>query len=130
MEKHRKHTRVIKFLSEKNGIVVKVLTQYARKYADVIESMPNVKSYETLKILDKDRYNFINTVDIRKEYFDADWQTDFVLYYNDGSIGIRELVLYDYLYKRSTIEQLEMSRRYWMSTDISDWKVVVIKGEK
>lgn len=130
MEKHRKHTRVIKFLSEKNGIVVKVLTQYARKYADVIESMPNVKSYETLKILDKDRYNFINTVDIRKEYFDADWQTDFVLYYNDGSIGIRELVLYDYLYKRSTIEQLEMSRRYWMSTDIRDWKVVVIKGEK
>lgn len=130
MEKHRKHTRVIKFLSEKNGIVVKVLTQYARKYADVIESMPNVKSYETLKILDKDRYNFINTVDIRKEYFDADWQTDFVLYYNDGSIGIRELVLYDFLYKRSTIEQLEMSRRYWMSTDIRDWKVVVIKGEK
>nr|WP_304057508.1 hypothetical protein [Enterocloster clostridioformis] len=42
--------------------------------------------------MDRERYQFVSPVDIRKDYFDVEWATDFVLHLADGSVGIREVV--------------------------------------
>ena len=81
-------------------------------------------------VLDPDKYPFINTIGIRKEYFDTQWTSDFVIHFTDGRTGIRELTNKDGLSKRAAIEKLEFSRRYWSTTKVAEWKIVVMeKGE-
>ena len=101
------------------------------EYARILEQEPEVVSYETCQALDMERYQFINPVDIRKDYFDVEWATDFVLHFEDGSIGIREVATEATLAKRATIEKLEFSRRYWsVSESVRDWKIIIMeKGE-
>jgi hypothetical protein len=129
MEKFKTKCRRIKFMSQKNEAVVCVYTQSAKKYAKYLEDDSEVIRYETLKELDPDRYAYINPVDIRKEYFESNWISDFVLHYDNGQISIREIVKKNSLFKRSTIEKLEFSRRYWMGLNIRDWKIVIVEGD-
>nr|WP_236946070.1 hypothetical protein [Enterocloster clostridioformis] len=78
--------------------------------------------------MDRERYQFVSPVDIRKDYFDVEWATDFVLHLADGSVGIREVVSEAMLSKRANIEKLEFSRRYCSgSKSVKDWKVVLIE---
>ena len=57
-----------------------------------------------------------------------EWATDFVIYYADGSMGIREIVTETMLAKRANIEKLEFSRRYWsVSESVKDWKIVIME---
>ena len=120
MEKVGTKRRDIHFRSDKNGIVVCVHSREAREYA----------SYEAGTVLDPDKYPFINTIGIRKEYFDTQWTSDFVIHFTDGRTGIRELTNKDGLSKRAAIEKLEFSRRYWSTTKVAEWKIVVMeKGE-
>ena len=72
------------------------------------------------------KYVYVNPIDIRKEYFEISWTTDFLLHYVDGSVGIREMVIKSKLSKRSEIEKLEFSRRYWSASDVLDWKIVIV----
>ena len=41
-------------------------------------------------------------------------------------MGIREVVSVAQLVKKSAIQKLELSRRYWKQLDVDDWKIVVI----
>lgn len=129
MEKASTKTRTIKFQSKKNNCVMKVHTKGARDYSCYLEKENRVERYDSLKILDQHMYVHINPIDIRKSYFDISWLTDFVLYYCDGSIGIRELVNLESLFKRATIEKLEFSRRYWAQLKVEDWKIVIKRGD-
>ena len=51
--------------------------------------------------------------------------TDFVIRYVDDSIGVREIVDSQNLYKLSTIERMELSRRYWKIMGITNWKIAI-----
>ena len=120
--------RDISFRSEKNQKVVCVHSREAREYARILESEPEILSYEVCFKLDRERYQFVSTVDIRKDYFDVEWATDFVLHFADGSIGIREIVTEAMLSKRANVEKLEFSRRYWSSSEsVKDWKIVIME---
>lgn len=128
MDKSGGKRRDITFRSEKNGKVICVHSREAREYARILESDDMVVSYEACQSLDRERYQFVNPVDIRKDYFEVGWATDFVLHFADGSIGIREIVTDSMLSKRSNIEKLEFSRRYWsVSESVRDWKIVIME---
>ena len=129
MEKAKAKCRDITFFSEKNQAMVCVHNRRAREYAGAIERDPEIAAYQACVPLDAAQYQYVSPVDIRKEYFDTEWATDFLLRYADGSIGIRELAMKDELSKRAAIEKLEFSRRYWTAQIIRDWKLVVIGGE-
>lgn len=128
MDKVGKKCRDISFRSEKNQKVVCVHSREAREYARILESEPEILSYEVCFKLDRERYQFVSTVDIRKDYFDVEWATDFVLHFADGSIGIREIATEAMLSKRANVEKLEFSRRYWSSSEsVKDWKIVIME---
>ena len=71
MEKAGTKRRDIHFKSDKNGIVVCVHSREAREYARYLEASADVASYEAGTVLDPDKYPFINTIGIRKEYLDV-----------------------------------------------------------
>lgn len=120
--------RDINFRSVKNQKVVCVHSREAREYARILESDELVISYEACYKLDMERYQFVSPLDIRKDYFDVAWATDFVLHYADGSIGIREIVTEAMLEKRANVEKLEFSRRYWSGSEsVKDWKIVLME---
>lgn len=128
MDKVGKKCRDINFRSEKNQKVMCVHSREAREYARILESDELVVIYEACYKLDKERYQFVSPVDIRKDYFDVEWATDFVLHFADGSIGIREIATEAMLAKRANIEKLEFSRRYWSGSEsVRDWKIVLME---
>ena len=130
MEKLNLKCRKIKFLSKKNQMVVTVNSKHAKQYAFVLEEKKEVESYEVAKELDMVVCQQIDPIDIRKEYFSTEWTSDFVIHFVDGTTGIRELADESSLFKRSTIEKLEFSRRYWELLKIDNWKLVIVKEEK
>lgn len=68
------------------------------------------------------------SVDIRKNYFDIEWATDFVLHFADGSTGIREIATETMLSKRVNFEKLVFFCRYWsVAESVRDWKIVIIE---
>ena len=60
------------------------------------------------------------------ECFGIAWASDFWIENADGTTGIREVVSVAQLVKKSAIQKLELSRRYWKQLDVDDWKIVVI----
>lgn len=92
MDKAGGKRRDISFRSDKNGKVVCVHSRESREYARILETEKLVVSYETCHLLDKERYQFVSPLDIRKDYFEIEWATDFVIHYADGTMGIREIV--------------------------------------
>ena len=124
MEKANQKRRDTKFFSGKNQTVVCVHTVEARVYTQYLEILGRVERYETNPPLELAQFPHLNTLDIRPEYFSLDWISDFRVYYDDGTAGIREIVREQQLKKRSVIEQLELSRRYWQAVGTHDWKIV------
>jgi len=127
MEKKKKKNRIIKFLSKKNNCMIVVHNREAKKYAKMLEDNPEVTKYESLIELDTHQYEHINSIDIRKEYFETEWLSDFLVYYENGEKEIRELIRYDALFKQATVEKLEFSHRYWSNTTVSNWKIIILK---
>lgn len=130
MERPGVRRRDIYFRSEKNDKTLCVHMENARAYARLLEQDESVSSYAVGVVLDVGKFPFVSRIDIRKEYFTGDWASDFVIRYADGSIGVREFVTEEMLAKRSVIEKLELSRRYWSISKASNWKIVLIeRGE-
>lgn len=127
MDKAKSKSRDIEFYSEKNKKRICVHSREAKQYAERLEMAPNVLSYSACVELDEKRYQYVNPIDIRQDYFKVKWTSDFMLHYHDGSIGIREVVLKDDLMKRACVEKLEFSRRYWACLSVKDWKVVIVE---
>lgn len=119
-------TRDIHFFSQKNQKMMCVHSRQARDYAKQLEEMGNVKSYETCVPLDMGRFIHVQPVDIRPDYLQKEWTTDFLLEDRDGHKSVREVVLASSLKKRAMVERLELSRRYWATMNIKDWNVVLV----
>ena len=130
MNKAKAKYRDIHFRSEKNNKVMGVHSGPDRAYAKELEKDDQVLSYETGVALDPERYTYVNPLDIRKDYFKVEWASDFVVHFENGTVGVRELVQVEGLTKRAEMEKLEFSRRYWSVENVASWKVVIMeKGE-
>lgn len=130
MDKLKEKYRDIQFFSKKNGRTVSVHSRDARLYAGTLEDSPNVSDYECCVPLEGTHLEDVGTTGIRQEYLRTDWATDFLVDFSDGSRGIREAVRLEDLVKRSMVEKLELSRRYWKRMDVTDWKIVIVdKGD-
>jgi len=129
VEKIGTKTRDINFFSQKNAAMFCVHNKFARDYAKFLEDCPEVDCFEAGVPLERDRYQNIDTLGIRKAYFEIDWTSDFYIRFFDGHSAIRELVTAEKLRKLAEVEKLEFSRRYWMAMGVSDWRVVVVNLE-
>lgn len=129
MEKAGKKTRDIKFYSKKNHALVVVHSKEARAYTKYLESMEQVSSYVAGKAIDRIQLQMVSKVDIRGDYFKQQWESDFYIIFDDGTIAVRELAVKDTFTKRADVEKLELSRRYWNSIGVADWKIVWIGGK-
>lgn len=125
MEKAGIRTRDIQFYSEKNRQMVCVHSRRARDFAKRLEQQPWVSSYETCVPLMLDKFQHVNPVDIRREYLQLPWTTDFLIHTADGRSAVREFADVKDFVKKAAIEKLELSRRYWAVLDVADWKLVV-----
>ena len=125
MERTGERTRDIRFFSAKNNDIVCLHSKWARDYAKWLETQPCVQNYEAGCPMDADIMGRISRAGIRTDYLQAGWATDFVLQYADGHKGVRELVQQQQLKKKAYVERLELSRRYWATTD-TEWMVVIV----
>jgi len=128
MQKTGEKVRDIQFLSKKNQALVVVHSEEARAFTRYLEEMEDVVSYQVSVPWIEEKLRLIQKVDIRSEFFNQSWTTDFYLTYVNGSKAVREVVRSKMLDKRATVEKLELSRRYWASFGIHDWKIVVMEG--
>lgn len=122
MRKSNKKSRKFRFYSEKNKKMVEVYDERALNYAQSFEENSEIASYEACVQLDMSRYVNVNRVDIRKEYFETQWESDFLIRFTDGTSKVIELITRRELEKRSFIEKLDFSVRYWRALDI-EWAV-------
>ncbi len=128
MDRAGRRVRDITFYSNKNGALTLVHSEEARAYTRYLEERPEVASYEACKALDPNRLNGLQKTDIRGEYFSQQWTSDFYIGFTDGTTAVREIVRADALTRRAEIEKLELSRRYWASLGIVNWKIVITGG--
>lgn len=126
MDKTESKYRDIQFYSEKNKSLMSVHSKDAKAYADLLEASPHVVKYKCILPLDPGFMEEISRLGIRPECFGIAWASDFWIENADGTTGIREVVSVAQLVKKSAIQKLELSRRYWKQLDVDDWKIVVI----
>ena len=129
MDKSGQKTRDIKFYSKKNEAMVIVHSKEARAYTKYLEDMEHVSSYVAGKGIDPVRLQMISKLDIRGDYFKQDWESDFYVLFDDGTVAVRELTTAEALSKRAEIEKLELSRRYWNSVGVTNWKIIWMGGK-
>lgn len=127
MRNQKSKTQSVKFMSRKNGKVVTVFSEPAKRYAQKLEDDPNVKSYEVNIPLDNWQQT-ISRVGLRKEYMDVEWTSDFLIIFQDDSVGIRELTPERCFVKAAEMEKLEISRRYWKAGHVANWMIVATEG--
>lgn len=123
MNKNRKNIRDISFMSKKNGRVIMVHSVIAREVARLLEIDERVDHYDTDVPLEKVAEK-IDATGIRDAYLTIGWKTDFMIYLIDERIVIVEVETRENLEKKASIEQLEISRRYWKG-QADDWKIVM-----
>lgn len=122
MTKAGNKTRDLSFMSAKNGRTMTVHTEQAMQYAMRLESDPAVGSYVTNHPLEQDKIE--PEQGVRKQYYETQWTTDFVVMFADGTMGVRELVTKNKLSQRSEIEKLQLSQSYWQKIT-AGWKIVI-----
>lgn len=60
---------------------------------------------------------------------EGDYTTDFVCEKENGDLMVRECIYRQYLTKPMTARLLEASRQYWLNRGVTDWGIVLEKGE-
>ena len=136
MQKIKMSRQEIKFFSDKNQKMLTVHSADAKKFADTLENDSSVLSYEPCIPLDPAKLITVNMIGIRTGFrtkpsdTEPTWETDFVVEFASGKKAVRELSKEELLEKRAELEKLEMSRRYWKSQGITDWKIVLLKKKE
>ena len=127
MDKTESKYRDIQFYSLKNEALMSVHSRDARIYAGMLENDPHVVRYKCILPLDPGFMGEVSRLGIRQECFDTAWASDFWIENEDGTTSIREILPRGQILKKSAIQRLELSRRYWNRLDVGDWKVVVME---
>lgn len=136
MQKIKTQRQDFQFYSEKNKRIFIAHSLEAKKFADMLEEDKTVLSYQVCVPIDPQKLLKVSMVDIRKEYkpelnaTEPMWETDFLIEYATGKKAVRELSKDELLEKRAELEKLELSRRYWKSQGITDWKIVLFQKKE
>lgn len=129
MEKRDARMRDITFMSAKNEALVTVHSAIARKFAKKLERDDRVVRYRTDVPLEKLKER-LDVQNIRVAYVEEEWQTDFMVYFEDGCVMIYEVVDAESLKRKAVAEKLEVSRRYWKTLNVHDWKIAVVEEDE
>ena len=84
--------------------------QYA--YADVLSTSNEIKSFQ-----------------VNVELEEEDYTSDFVCTKLNGDLMVRECISRKYLTKPMNVKLLDLSRSYWLRHGVTDWGIVIEKGE-
>lgn len=125
MEQAKRRIRKIKFNSIKNNEVMEVHSDLALRYARILEDNYEIVRYQCDVSLNASKYKFIDSIGIKKSYFENDWISHFKIWWKNGTVSVREIVMQHDINRPSTIQKLELSRRYWEQEGITDWKIVL-----
>ncbi len=124
MKRKNANTREVTFFSEKCGEVISTFGTAARALAERLERDGQVLKYQS-KVLVHIDPSTTPTLGIRNAYIKEDWFSDFSVETVEGEIYIIEAIFSDDLRKKSEVEKVELSRRYWMAKGIS-WRLCII----
>lgn len=129
MRKKDDKTRTISFFSPKNQQVVVVSNALEKRFALNLEKDESVIKYETnIPLTDFD--TLVQGKGIRRKLLETEWVSDFMVVKQDSTQIIEIVDEKSLESKRSCSERLELSRRYWKSAGIADWRAVIVqKGE-
>lgn len=127
MFKKNAKTREITFSSQKNMAIRSVRSKAMRMIAARFEKDENVIRYETGIPIEP--MLIPDTTGLRPAYLEEKWISDFRVYYEDGSIKIFEVLEEAQSEKKSALEQLEISRRFWKIQNVNEWKIILVTGE-
>lgn len=128
MQKKRGNGREITFFSKKCGCVISVLGSEARALAEKLENDAGVLKYESRVPLTISPSE-VSIIGIRATYLKEDWVSDFSVETIEGERLVIEAVAEAKLEKKSEIEKLELSRRYWRSKGVK-WKLYIVKSSE
>lgn len=124
MEKANAAKRTISFFSQKNGKMMTVSSRAARRAAQHLERDSTVLRYEAGIALPVP-CAVGDSAGLRASFLQEAWLTDFYAERLDGTFFVWEVVTPEQLAKRAVAEKLELSRRYWKSREIQEWKICV-----
>lgn len=104
------------------------MTAHRREIVDYIKKLDDDEKVETYDVsVELEEWaDTISLVGVRKAYHEADWTTDCLIQYKDGTQAVREFVKREWLKKRAEVEKLEISRRYWAARQVYDWGVYIV----
>lgn len=126
MRKKKGSGREITFFSKKCGCVISVFGSETRALAEKLENDGGVLRYESgIPLLINP--SEIPLIGIRTSYLKEDWVSDFSVETIEGEILIIEAIAESKLKKKSEVEKLELSRRYWISKG-AKWKVYIVES--
>ncbi len=111
-QKNFKGGRCTKRKLKKCEEVAKTYDKIQTAYADVLDRDPNIKSIRCNVHLDGE-----------------DYMTDFLCTKQDGDLMVRECVFRGKLSLPRTCKLLDISREYWRKRGVTDWAIVVEKGD-
>lgn len=119
-------TREITFSSPKNAAIRSVRSKAMRTVASLLEKDEKVIRYETGIPIDTTLIQ--DVTGLRPAYLNEKWISDFRIYFNDGSIKIWEVLEEAQSEKKSALEQLEISRRFWKNQNVNGWDIILVTG--
>lgn len=126
MLKKNTKAREITFPSPKNEAIRSVRSKAMRMIADILEKDEKVVRYETGIPIDPTLIP--DVTGIRPSYLNEKWISDFRIHYEDGSIRIWEVLEETQSEKKSALEQLEISRRFWKNQNVNEWNIILVTG--
>lgn len=126
MKKKKSNGREITFYSPKCGCAVTVFGTAARDLAERLEKDDSVLNYKS-KIPFTVNPSETSVLGIRSSYIHEEWVSDFSVETIEGAVMIIEAISSNDLEKKSEIEKLELSRRYWASKGIR-WRVCITEN--
>lgn len=121
MRKKKQTTRCTKLKLEKCRDLCRYYDKVQGAYARKLSADSRVKEYAMNVPQDYERVNLPEDIQLPQ----VPYTTDFLVWYVDGGVAVREAVYRKLLSRPSVIEGLELSRLYWLEQGIEDWKIVV-----
>lgn len=96
--------------------VAKTFTDIESRFADVLQKDTNIKEFRCNVFLEG--------------FSEGEYCSDFVCIKTDGDMMVRECVFRKMISKPLNVRLLDASREYWLRHGVSDWGIVVEKGER
>ncbi len=110
-KKGYKGVRCEKKMIPKCQDVCRTYGELQSRYADMLAENPSVEEIRCNVLMEG--------LDI------GEYTSDFVCTDTDGKVFVRECVYRKQLQRRSTLEKLDASQKYWRLRGINDWKLVI-----